>query len=555
MKSIIFIAFFASLTAVSGFLRIPAFPVPFTLQSMVVFLSGNLLGSKKAALSQMIFLMIGLSGLPVFTSGGGLGYVLQPTFGYLLGFPLAAWVIGKLCEKHSGAMQFYRLCAFNGIGMLLIHTLGVVYLYNCMKFLLGKKVTVSQVLIGGSLIFLPAEILKISCAAGLAIKLKRIFHVVAVIALIFLFFPHASLAQNQNGLSKIRKEIQELENELKAKKAKETTLLEQVENNDREIGLRQRLLRELEKERKKVELAIHEEEIKLTSAIDSRKRQKELVLNRIRIIYKKGRMAQWEALVSMNSINQAMVWIKYQKKIMENDRRNFHLLQEKELQVEIQKRALEGQLDQKQLLIREASNEKKKYEDDKKARKNLLLQVNKEKETIQERLQEKRLAFRKIESLIALEENRRKEEEKDKRMQEKTLPPPMNTVGAKPIWPIRGRVISKYGRQQDPSTRTETENLGIDIEAQQGDQVQAVMGGQVKYVTWLRGMGNLVLLDHGGLYTVYGHLDAVFVNGGQAVVQGKAIGQVGDKTSLYGPVLHFEVWRGTTHYDPLIWLR
>jgi septal ring factor EnvC (AmiA/AmiB activator) len=107
----------------------------------------------------------------------------------------------------------------------------------------------------------------------------------------------------------------------------------------------------------------------------------------------------------------------------------------------------------------------------------------------------------------------------------------------------------------DPQLKTWTENLGVEIETAENNTVCAVAGGQVRRVDWLRGMGNLVFLDHGGMYTIYGHLEEVYVNLGENVTAGKPLGKVGDRNSYYGSTLHFEVWKGRTAYDPEEWLK
>ena len=97
--SLTVISLFASLTSIGAFIKIPLPVVPFTLQILFVFLAGCLLGSKKGMMSQLLYVGIGLIGIPVFASGGGPEYVLKPTFGYLIGFIVAAFVIGSIVEK------------------------------------------------------------------------------------------------------------------------------------------------------------------------------------------------------------------------------------------------------------------------------------------------------------------------------------------------------------------------------------------------------------------------------------------------------------------------
>ncbi|WP_312461130.1 biotin transporter BioY, partial [Proteiniclasticum sp.] len=84
---------FTVLTAVGAFIKIPIGAVPVSLQTVFVLLSALLLG-KKAAISQGVYVLLGLLGLPIFTGGGGIGYVLTPTFGYLMGFIAAAFIVG-----------------------------------------------------------------------------------------------------------------------------------------------------------------------------------------------------------------------------------------------------------------------------------------------------------------------------------------------------------------------------------------------------------------------------------------------------------------------------
>ena len=100
-RNMILAALFAALTAIGAFLQIPTGTVPITLQFLFTALAGLLLGWKWGAVSQLLYVGIGLLGLPVFTQGGGIGYVLQPSFGFLLGLIPAAAVIGALTARFS----------------------------------------------------------------------------------------------------------------------------------------------------------------------------------------------------------------------------------------------------------------------------------------------------------------------------------------------------------------------------------------------------------------------------------------------------------------------
>jgi biotin transport system substrate-specific component len=95
------VALFAALSGIGAFIRVPIPYVPMTLQTLMVMFSGLILGGRLAACSQLVYILVGLMGIPIFAYGGGPAYVLQPSFGYLLGFILGAYVVGLLTEKQQ----------------------------------------------------------------------------------------------------------------------------------------------------------------------------------------------------------------------------------------------------------------------------------------------------------------------------------------------------------------------------------------------------------------------------------------------------------------------
>ena len=176
IHSFLLIAFFATLTSAGGFIRIPTPIVPVTLQTLFVYLAGDLLGRKKGAMSQGLFLMIGLIGVPVFSMGGGLGYVLQPTFGYLLSFPLAAWIVGTVRGWNRIRGEQLRLIAANTAGFLTVSVIGVVFLYLNLNFVVHSEIGWKQAVWSGALLFLPSEAVKVLLAGWLSSRLEPIVH-------------------------------------------------------------------------------------------------------------------------------------------------------------------------------------------------------------------------------------------------------------------------------------------------------------------------------------------------------------------------------------------
>lgn len=169
-RAFVLTAVFAALTAIGGFLKIPLGFMSITLQTMLAALAGILLGPKWGAASQGIYLALGLMGIPIFTQGGGLGYVFQPSFGFLLGFPLTAAVAGWVAKDstHPG-----RLALAAATGILAGYIIGTPYMGLILNLYMGKDLDIWTIVKTGCLIYLPGEAIKVLVTAILAPPLKR----------------------------------------------------------------------------------------------------------------------------------------------------------------------------------------------------------------------------------------------------------------------------------------------------------------------------------------------------------------------------------------------
>lgn len=160
-------ALFAALTAIGAWLRIPTPWSAFTLQVLFVFLAGALLGPGYGALSQAVYVGMGLIGLPVFVSGGGPAYVLQPTFGFLLSYIPAAAVVGRLC-RGAETPGFGRIVLACLTGLAVIYAVGLPYMALIVNGYLGGSMGLRDVLWSGMVLFLPYDAVKIALTGVLA---------------------------------------------------------------------------------------------------------------------------------------------------------------------------------------------------------------------------------------------------------------------------------------------------------------------------------------------------------------------------------------------------
>ena len=169
--SIVLCALFSALIVAGAFIKIPLYTVPITLQAQFVLLAGLMLGSKRGAVSVVIYIIIGLAGVPVFARGGGVGYILQPTFGYILGFIFGAYITGIIVEKaDKKTTKVYFLASF--AGLMVIYIIGVAYFWLISVLYLNKQIGGWFLLVNCFLITLPGDIIFSSAGAVLAKRLK-----------------------------------------------------------------------------------------------------------------------------------------------------------------------------------------------------------------------------------------------------------------------------------------------------------------------------------------------------------------------------------------------
>jgi len=156
-RELILASLFAALTAVLSYVSIPVpfSPVPITGQTFGVMLSGALLGSKLGALSQIVYLLLGVIGLPVFAFGAsGLATLLGPSGGFLFGFPIGAYITGIMLEKNKKASVFYMTLAIAVGGIPAVYLPGIAQLS---RFVEGGITGAFMMMV----LFIPGDIIKV----------------------------------------------------------------------------------------------------------------------------------------------------------------------------------------------------------------------------------------------------------------------------------------------------------------------------------------------------------------------------------------------------------
>ncbi len=166
-SELFWIIVFSMLTAFSAQIAVPVQPVPFTLQTMLVLLSGAFLGSRNGAYSQLLYLAAGSIGLPVFAGFSfGFAKLVGPTGGYLISFPFVAFLVGYILEKKRNAVTVF-LTFFAG-GLLILLS-GASYLA---LFLNGN---IKTALFNGAFIFSIWDLIKVTAAFSIYKSISKIY--------------------------------------------------------------------------------------------------------------------------------------------------------------------------------------------------------------------------------------------------------------------------------------------------------------------------------------------------------------------------------------------
>lgn len=163
----------AALLCLAGMIMRWASPalVPFSVLPVFILLTGLLLGPKYGSLAVMTYVFLGLLGLPVFASApfGGIGYVLKPSFGYLLGDIAAAYVVGKLYNQQSLFSALFAVL----LGIIALYSIGLTYFYLVMHFVLDKPTTIALILTTGFLPFIIGDLIKGGIAAWVGNEMMK----------------------------------------------------------------------------------------------------------------------------------------------------------------------------------------------------------------------------------------------------------------------------------------------------------------------------------------------------------------------------------------------
>ena len=365
---------------------------------------------------------------------------------------------------------------------------------------------------------------------------------------------------HNSELDRLRKEIVDYERKIKNTSDREKSEIERLNEIDEEISLVRNLIYRLRREEKIKEKSITQAEVTIEKKESEHTSLVNRYAKRVTHTYKKGRLSDLEKLLDAKSWRQAVYRAKYIKIISEHDRSLADEIRRNLVEIEAKQTVLERELTDIRKIDIEKLSRKKWLEQRRRVRNKELGNLKRDRQKMSVALNQRKKAAQQMESIISRLERERvaRIAELERRRKEMELlgSVPFKELKGKLPWPIEGKVISRFGTYQNPNLKTVTENTGIDIHGSEGTEVRSIYDGIVTTVTYIRGYGNTVILDHGdGFYSVYTHVMDVEVEENSYVNARDIIAHVGDSGSLEGTKLHFEIWGNKDKLNPELWLK
>ena len=365
---------------------------------------------------------------------------------------------------------------------------------------------------------------------------------------------------HNSELDRLREEIADYEKKIKNTSDREKSEIERLNEIDEEISLVRNLIYRLRKEEKIKEKAIILAEVTIEKKESEHTSLVDRYAKRVTYTYKKGRLSDLEKLLDAKSWRQAVYRAKYIKIISEHDRSLAVEIRSNLTEIEAKRTVMERELTDIKKIDKEKSSWKKWLEQRRRVRNKELDNLKRDRQKMFVALNERKKAAQQMASIISRLERERvariAELERRRKEMELVDSAPFTELKGKLPWPIDGKVISRFGTYHNPVLKTVTENTGIDIRGSEGTEVRSIYDGIVTTVTYIRGYGNTVILDHGdSFYSVYTHVTEVEVEENSYVNARDIIAHVGDSGSLEGAKLHFEIWGNKDKLNPELWLR
>ena len=366
------------------------------------------------------------------------------------------------------------------------------------------------------------------------------------------------LVEQDKTINSLKSEIAKARSDIENQSKKEKNTAKRISSLEREMSLTTQLISKLNR----VERYTRGQITKLEEYIPHNEQLLQEYLNRYEQraveIYKKGSPSSFIKLISSSSWRQAVYRARYMRIISEIEKSLQDSIKSLITNISDQKDELDVALRKNLNSKREKTKQQTLLSKNKRVTQQELQNIQKNKKELEKYLAEKQEGLKQLEAV-----RRQLLEDKNKGLREKRLVEQREYLNSKKfaelkgqlLWPVNGSITTKFGNQYNSKLKTTTENTGIDISAKPNSAVRAVLNGIVTTITFIRGYGTTVIIDHGGgFYTVYTHVTDLQVHEDGEVKSRDIIAYTGDNDAVNGSKLHFEIWGNQQKLNPEQWL-
>lgn len=410
-----------------------------------------------------------------------------------------------------------------------------------------------------------AQIRILRAQASVLIKectIKRFF----VLLCLLLLAAGSAYAQSAEELKakrqRLQKELRQTNQRLSATRARRGAAVGQASLIRQQIEQRTELLETLYAEADRNAARLHRDSNVVISLTDDLNRMGREYGSALRAANRARLSNGWLAfMLNANGFNDAFRRAVYLRQYREYRRRQARLIQQTRSSLNERIVVLEEQRIEQDSLLYEAENQAGTLREEliiqtaivnklSSSEKSLLAKIQKQQQQSERLNQEIRAT---ISRSIANDERKTKASRKAEVMASETsaIGGSIGKRKGRLGWPVRGKIVRRFGTQPHPDVPSvKIQNSGIDIDAGPSETVEAVFAGEVISLREISGLHNVIMIRHGGFYTVYSNLEHPRVKTGESVQAGQQLGL----TTPEGDALHFELWKGRVPLDPASWL-
>lgn len=359
----------------------------------------------------------------------------------------------------------------------------------------------------------------------------------------------SELSRKRGQLQDVRSEMKEKRQLIREYRAQEKDVLADLSELEEAIEQKEKQLEVLEGRIKRNQRDVEKADRELKESEEKLQQQLDLLNARLRDTYKNGDVSYLEVILGAEDFSDFIKRLDFLSLIIKQDAELVDAIELQKVEIEERKAALE--IKRKEFLAAQtaAENKQRELEAQSAQKERILSRVREEKAAYEQALDELEQTSRELESVIRTLQAR-----------QSYRPPARPNSGVRQsngrmVWPTAGRVTSPFGYRVHPIFGTVKLHTGIDIAAPNGTPIKAGDNGVIIFSGWMRGYGQVVIVDHGGgISTLYAHCSALLVGEGTNVERDQTIARVGSTGFSTGPHLHFEVRINGSPVNPLGWL-